>query len=127
MLSPILVDDTVMLGFAAARDSGKRGSFVEILFPIAHSRSRDVDCAGAIALLHWVGECDDVCSGIGERAIERLEELFVGRVVGPHGKDAAGEEMARELAKAFAVVEGLVAGMEQVSRRMIDVEKDGVE
>src|SRR5437763_1951238 len=59
--------------------------------------------------------------------IERVVEWFVSRVVGPHGKDATWHEVAREPPQAFAFIEGLVARMEQVSRGVIDVEKDGVE
>ena len=62
-----------------------------------------------------------------ERASERAEEIFVRRIIGPKGEDAAGMQMAGERAQSFRLVESGVARVQKMARRMIDIQQHGVE
>jgi hypothetical protein len=64
---------------------------------LAKSRySGDVDGAGGFAVEERLGEFDNVCLGDSEDGLKRVEEVVIGRVVGPEGKDAVWLEMRGE-------------------------------
>ena len=53
-------------------------------------------------------------------------EVGVGRIIGPQRKDAAGMQVLGEFAYSRTCVERAVAGVQDVSRRVVDIKQDGV-
>src|SRR5690242_3489482 len=81
---------------------GKEG---EVRIQTANLRSNflgsgHVDYAGRFAAEEGVGEFDDVRLGGGEDPLKRVEEIVVGRIVGPQGEDAAGLQVRGQSAQA---------------------------
>ena len=56
-----------------------------------------------------------------------LEEALVRRIVGPQREHPARVQLQGQLLKPGPLVKGRVAGMQQVPRRVIDVQKHRVE
>ena len=71
-------------------------------------------------------ECDDVCPAVAEGGVERPKEFFLGRIIGPHGKNPARMQVPCNLAKAIGSVKRFMPRVQPVSRRMIDIQQDGV-
>ena len=55
--------------------------------------SGDIDGVGLIPVLYGVGEGDDMGLVVGENLRQRDVELLVRWIVGPQGKDSAGQEV----------------------------------
>lgn len=86
----------------------------------------DINGAGGLAIEERVGKGDDVRLGGGEDGGKGLEEGGGGRVVGPEGEDAAVVQVRGEGAQPGGFVEGAVARVEEVARRVVDVQEHGM-
>ena len=71
-------------------------------------------------------ECDDVGSTVAEGRVECLQEFFLGRLIGPHGKNATRMQVRYNPAKAINCVKRFVPRVQPVSRRVINVQQNGV-
>ena len=87
----------------------------------------EIDGALRLTVLQGVGEGDDPGLGGGENAVEKRLEFRVGRIVGPHCEDAPGIEEGLQVTETILRVEGLVSLVDQVPRRVIDVQENGIE
>ena len=87
----------------------------------------EVNGALRLTVLQGVGEGDDFCFSGGENAVQKRLELRVGRVVGPHCEHAPGIEEGLQVTETVLRVEGLVSLVDQVPRRVIDVQENGIE
>ncbi len=64
---------------------------------------------------------------VGERGAQQREVVVVGRVVRPQREDPAGPQPPGQPAYAVLGVERRVARVQEVPRRVVDVDDDGVE
>ena len=88
---------------------------------------RDVDGVRRLAAGVDVGERHHVGLARCEHLGHDREEVVVGRGVGPQREHATRVEAVRQALQARRLVEGGVARVEDVPRRVIDVDEDGVE
>ena len=88
--------------------------------------SGHIDRVGLLPVPYWVEKSDDMGLAIREYLRQRDVELLIRWVVGPQGKDSAGQEVRRKLAQTNGLVERCVARIQQVSRGMVHVQKYGV-
>ena len=58
--------------------------------------------------------------------MDRFEFFGVGRIVGPKREDTARVQLRGKGAQAIGLVEGSIARVQQIARRMIDIQQHGV-
>ena len=87
----------------------------------------DIDGARRIAALEWVVEFHNLRPRTDKNVAEILEKIRVRRIVRPEAENTPGLHVRRELAEPVRLVERCMARVQQVPRRVVDVQENGVE
>ena len=90
-------------------------------------RRRDIDRARRFGARVEVGEGDNVGAAIREHIVADREQLGVRGIIRPQPEHSAGSEAGRQAVQPRRRIEGRVTRMQEVSRRVIDVDEDRME
>ena len=87
---------------------------------------REIHDAGGFPLLQRIEKRDGAGFDFSENLPQRMQIVPVRRGIRPHGKDAAGAKVTREIFQPVRRVERGVTGMQDVPRGVVNIQQDGM-